>query len=89
MPPMDPGGTGELGVVEAEQTESGGLVIRLFKRKYMLSDGGEIVKTKGEPVDVPENSWIDVRLDMAEDSAWNRKQAEANNGSDMPEGAGI
>lgn len=89
LPPMDPGGMGELGVVEAEQTESGGLVIRLFKRKYMLSDGGEIVKTKGEPIDVPENSWIDVRMDMPEDSAWNRKQAEANNGSDMPEGAGI
>ncbi|HCM9634602.1 TPA: hypothetical protein N5N96_002382 [Enterobacter hormaechei subsp. steigerwaltii] len=68
LPPMDPGGMGELGVVEAEQTESGGLTIRLFKRKYMLSDNGEIVKTKGEPMDVPVNSWIDVRLDMPADS---------------------
>lgn len=42
-----PGGMGELGIVEAEQAESGGLTIRLFKRKYMLSDEGEIVKTKG------------------------------------------
>ena len=89
LPPMDPGGMGELGVVEAEQTESGGLVIRLFKHKYMLSDSGEIVKTKGDPIDVPANSWIDVRMDMPEDSAWNRKQAEANNGSDIPDGAGI
>ena len=71
LPPMDPGGMGELGVVEAEQTESGGLTIRLFKRKYMLSDDGEIVKTKGEPMDVPDNSWIDVRLDMPDDSIWN------------------
>ncbi|MCC2919114.1 phage tail fiber protein, partial [Enterobacter hormaechei] len=70
LPPMDPGGMGELGVVEAEQTESGGLTIRLFKRKYMLSDEGEIVKTKGAPMDVPANSWIDVRLDMPEDSIW-------------------
>ena len=73
LPPMDPGGMGELGVVEAEQTESGGLTIRLFKRKYMLSDKGEIIKTKGEPMDVPANSWIDVRLDMPEDSLFNQR----------------
>ncbi|WP_251841954.1 phage tail protein, partial [Enterobacter hormaechei] len=62
LPPMDPGGMGELGVVEAEKTDNGELTIRLFKRKYMLGDEGEIVKTKGEPIDVPANSWIDVRL---------------------------
>ncbi|EPU1834849.1 phage tail protein [Enterobacter hormaechei] len=78
LPPMDPGGMGELGVVEAEQTESGGLTIRLFKRKYMLSDEGEIVKTKGAPMDVPANSWIDVRLDMPEDSIWNKLQKESS-----------
>ena len=77
LPPMDPGGMGELGVVEAEQTESGGLTIRLFKRKYMLNEEGEIVKTKGQPIDVPDNSWIDVRLDMPENSAWNQRQKEA------------
>ncbi|WP_407208333.1 hypothetical protein [Enterobacter hormaechei] len=37
----------------------------------MLSDEGEIVKTKGEPMDVPVNSWIDV-LDMPDDSAFNQ-----------------
>lgn len=78
LPPMDPGGMGELGVVEAEQTESGGLTIRLFKRKYMLSDDGEIVKMKGEPMDVPVNSWIDVRLDMPEDSIWKTRASEAS-----------
>ena len=72
LPPMDPGGMGELGVVEAEQTENGGLTIRLFKRKYLLGDEGEIVKTKGKPMDVPVNSWIDVRLDMPDDSAFNQ-----------------
>ncbi|HAV1871697.1 TPA: phage tail protein [Enterobacter hormaechei subsp. steigerwaltii] len=77
LPPMDPGGMGELGVVEAEQTDSGGLTIRLYKRKYILSDDGEIVKTKGGPIDVPVNSWIDVRLDMPESSAWNQRQKEA------------
>ncbi|HED2220798.1 TPA: phage tail protein [Enterobacter hormaechei subsp. steigerwaltii] len=78
LPPMDPGGMGELGAVEAEQTESGGLTIRLFKRKYMLSEEGEIVKTKGAPIDVPANSWIDVRLDMPEDSIWKTRASEAS-----------
>ncbi|HAV1903733.1 TPA: phage tail protein [Enterobacter hormaechei subsp. steigerwaltii] len=74
LPPMDPGGMGELGVAEAEQTADGELTIRLFKRKYMLSDEGEIVKTKGEPMDVPVSSWIDVRLDMPTDSVFKRSQ---------------
>ncbi|MBW7690063.1 phage tail fiber protein [Enterobacter hormaechei] len=78
LPPMDPGGMGELGIVEAEQTENGGLTIRLFKRKYMLSDEGEIVKTKGQPMDVPATSWIDVRLDMPDDSIWNTRSSEAS-----------
>ncbi|HID2486446.1 TPA: phage tail protein [Enterobacter cloacae] len=77
LPPMDPCGMGELGVVEAEKTDNGELTIRLFKRKYMLGDEGEIVKTKGEPIDVPANSWIDVRLDMPENSVWNQRQKEA------------
>lgn len=68
---------GELGVVEAEQTENGELTIRLFKRKYMLNDEGEIIKTKGAPMDVPSNSWIDVRLDMPENSVWNQRQKAA------------
>lgn len=78
LPPMDPAGMGEMGIVETEQTESGGLTIRLFKRKYILSDEGEIIKTKGEPMDVPVNSWIDVRLDMPEDSIWKTKVLEAS-----------
>ncbi|XPL50529.1 pyocin knob domain-containing protein [Enterobacter cloacae subsp. cloacae] len=73
LPPMDPGGMGELGVVEAEQTDNGELTIRLFKRKYMLGDDGEIIKTKGELMDVPANSWIDVRLDMPSDSLFNQQ----------------
>lgn len=73
LPPMDPGGMGELGVVEAEQIDNGELTIRLFKRKYMLGDDGEIIKTKGELMDVPANSWIDVRLDMPADSLFNQR----------------
>ncbi|ENS0910046.1 phage tail protein [Escherichia coli] len=78
LPPMDPAGMGELGIVEAEETESGGLTVRLFKKKYILTEDGEMVKTKGEPIDVPVNSWIDVRLDMPESSIWNKKVAQTS-----------
>lgn len=87
LPPMDPGGMGELGVVEAEQTESGGLTVRLFKRKYMLNDEGEIVKTKGAAMDVPSNSWIDVRLDMPENSVWNQRQKAALDAAENESGS--
>ncbi|HGW3639516.1 TPA: hypothetical protein ACNH1T_004087, partial [Citrobacter koseri] len=83
-PPMDPGGMGELGIVEAEETESGGITIRLFRRKYMMTDDGEIIKAKGEPIDVPASSWIDIRLDMPETSTWNQKNAAPQNLSEAP-----
>lgn len=85
LPPMDPGGMGELGIVEAEEAENGEITIFLYKRKYMLSDEGEIVKTKGDPIDVPANSWIDVRLDMPENSIWNQCQAEAQKDMEQSE----
>ncbi|EPI2798891.1 pyocin knob domain-containing protein [Citrobacter koseri] len=84
LPPMDPGGMGELGIVEAEETESGGITIRLFRRKYMMTDDGEIIKAKGEPIDVPASSWIDIRLDMPETSIWNQKNAAPQNLSEAP-----
>jgi len=74
LPPRDPQGSGDLGIVEAEQTESGGLKICLYKRRYRLNDNGDIEVIKGDLIDVPANSWIDVRLDMPEDSAYNLRQ---------------
>lgn len=44
----------------------------------MLNDEGEIVKTKGESIDVPANSWIDIRLAMPESSVWNQHRKQAN-----------
>lgn len=66
LPPRDPEGGTDLGIVEAEETESGGITVRLYKRRYMLSDEGEIELVKGSLIDVPENSWIDIRLSMPE-----------------------
>lgn len=70
---MVPGGMGELGILEAELGDDGVLIIRLFKRKYLLNDEGEIVKMKGEQIDVPVNSWIDVRLNMPATSLFNQR----------------
>lgn len=75
-PPRDPMGSGDMGIVEAEETESGGITVRLYKRKYMLSDDGEIVLTKGPLIDVPPTSWIDIRLQMPEKSTQPETEAE-------------
>ncbi len=77
LPPRDPDGAGDLGIVEAEETESGGITVRLYKRRYVLSEEGDIELAKGVLIDIPVNSWIDIRLDMPADSTWKQKQEEA------------
>lgn len=72
-PPRDPNGSGDLGIVEAEETEGGGITIRLYKRRYILTEDGDIELVKGALIDVPANSWIDARLDMPESSAYNQR----------------
>ena len=72
-PPRDPNGSGDLGIVEAEETEGGGITIRLYKRRYILTEDGDIELVKGVLIDVPANSWIDARLDMPESSAYNQR----------------
>ena len=76
-PPRDPQGSGDMGIVEAEQAEDGSLIIRLYKRRYALSDDGDIELQKGVAIDVPPTSWIDVRLDMPENSIWNQRAESA------------
>ncbi|APZ06937.1 phage tail protein [Kosakonia cowanii] len=76
-PPRDPQGSGDMGIVEAEQGEDKTLIIRLYKRRYVLSDDGDIELQKGVAIDVPPTSWIDVRLDMPENSIWNQRAESA------------
>ncbi|KEA52765.1 hypothetical protein DT73_11775 [Mangrovibacter sp. MFB070] len=67
-PPRSPEGTGDLGIVEHEVSTDNVITLRLYKVKYQLdSDTGEITRTPGIAIDVPENSWIDVRMDMPAD----------------------
>ncbi len=77
LPPRDPDGAGDFGIAEAEETQSGGITVRLYKRRYVLGEEGDIELTKGALIDVPANSWIDIRLDMPADSIFNKAQATA------------
>ncbi|WP_442075698.1 phage tail fiber protein, partial [Pseudomonas putida] len=53
-----------LGITESEQDEQGVVTVRLFKQRWTLDEEGEMHLGKGAPLDVPLNSWIDVRLQM-------------------------
>ncbi|WP_339455730.1 phage tail fiber protein [Pseudomonas sp. EA_65y_Pfl1_P120] len=62
--PISPDGGRSLGITESQQDEAGVVTVRLFRQRWTLTDDGEMVPGRGAPVDVPLNSWIDVRLEM-------------------------
>ncbi|AZF09578.1 Phage tail fiber [Pseudomonas sp. R2-37-08W] len=62
--PSSPDGGRMLGITDSHQEEDGTVIIRLFKQRWTLTDDGEVVPGRGAPIDVPLNSWIDVRLHM-------------------------
>ncbi|WP_248917045.1 tail fiber assembly protein [Pseudomonas entomophila] len=62
--PCSPDGGRTLGLTESEQDRDGTLLVRLFRQRWTLDDQGEMHLGKGEAIDVPPDSWIDVRLAM-------------------------
>ncbi|MBW9244187.1 hypothetical protein I6E63_13255 [Pseudomonas sp. A006] len=62
--PSSPDGGRMLGITDSRQEDDGTVIIRLFKQRWTLTDDGEMVPGRGAPMDVPLNSWIDVRLEM-------------------------
>lgn len=62
--PCSPDGGRTLGLTECLLQEDGTLQVRLFRQRWVLDEQGEMRLTKGEPLDVPPDSWIDVRLHM-------------------------
>ena len=62
--PSSPDGGRMLGLTESHQDEDGTVIVRLFKQRWTLTEDGEMVPGRGAPIDVPLNSWIDVRLEM-------------------------
>ncbi|MBC3345457.1 hypothetical protein HU811_02260 [Pseudomonas sp. SWRI196] len=62
--PCSPDGGRTLGMSISEEAADGTVTIKLFKQRWTLSDDGEMIPGPGAPMDVPLNSWIDVRLNM-------------------------
>lgn len=59
--------------VELDTDIEGVITVSVFKRRFDV-DSAMIVA--GEPMDIPEGRWIDLRLQMPEDSAWNTRMRE-------------
>lgn len=64
-----------IALAEAEETAEG-VVVRCYKQKYTLTDDGDLTVGKGSLIDIPNETWIDVRLEMPTDSAYNQRQQE-------------
>lgn len=64
-----------IALAEAEEMAEG-VVVRCYKQKYTLTDDGDLTVGKGALIDIPNETWIDVRLEMPADSAYNQRQQE-------------
>ncbi|KYP85796.1 tail fiber, partial [bacteria symbiont BFo1 of Frankliniella occidentalis] len=59
--------------VELDTDKEGVITVSVFKRRF---DVGSAMIVAGEPMDIPEGRWIDLRLQMPEDSVWNTRMRE-------------
>jgi len=66
--PQDMNGN-RLCYVELAEAEDG-ITVSVFKRKF---DTRTAAIVAGEPMDIPAGRWIDLRLQMPADSAWNKR----------------
>uniref|UniRef100_UPI001F4DE893 phage tail fiber protein n=1 Tax=Rosenbergiella epipactidis TaxID=1544694 RepID=UPI001F4DE893 len=64
-----------IALAEVVETEKG-IEVHCYKQKYTLSDDGDLTVGRGDLIDIPDNTWIDVRLEMPDDSIWNKKQIQ-------------
>ncbi|WP_312226735.1 phage tail protein [Pseudescherichia sp.] len=71
--PQDTNGN-RLCFVETEVGEDGAITVCVFKRRFDI-DTAMIVA--GEPMDIPEGRWIDLRLEMPADSIYNQQMKSA------------
>ena len=67
-----------IALAEAEETADG-VVVRCFKQKYSLSDEGDLTVVRGALIDIPDETWIDVRLEMPADSEYSLRQQDVAN----------
>jgi len=71
--PQDTNGN-RLCFVETDIADDGVITVSVFKRRFDI-DTAMIVA--GEPMDIPEGRWIDLRLEMPADSVYNQQMKAA------------
>lgn len=59
--------------VTVSETPDGVITVSVAKRKF---DVDTAMVVAGEPMDIPAGRWVDLRLVMPEDSAWNIRQKD-------------
>lgn len=59
--------------VELATDKEGVITVSVFKRRF---DVDSAMILAGEPMDIPEGRWIDLRLQIPEDSVWNTRMRE-------------
>lgn len=63
--------------VKLDTDKEGVITVSVFKRRF---DVDTTMIVAGEPMDIPVGRWIDLRLQMPEDSVWNRRMKDMDNG---------
>ncbi|WAH52499.1 phage tail protein [Pseudescherichia vulneris] len=71
--PQDTNGN-RLCFVETKIDAEGVITVSVFKRRFDIYTAMIVA---GEPMDIPEGRWIDLRLEMPEDSVYNQKRKAA------------
>ena len=71
--PQDTNGN-RLCFVETDVVDDGVITVSVFKRRFDI-DTAMIVA--GDPMDIPEGRWIDLRLEMPADSVYNQQRQAA------------
>ena len=59
--------------VDIKTADDGELTVSVFRRRFDIKTAMVVA---GDPMDIPGERWIDLRLDMPENSAWNQRQKE-------------
>ncbi|PRD13965.1 hypothetical protein [Pantoea coffeiphila] len=59
--------------IETDTAEDGAITVRVFSRRFDVNTASIVA---GDPMDIPCGRWIDLRLQMPEDSVWNLRTKE-------------
>ncbi|EPL9641812.1 phage tail protein [Enterobacter hormaechei] len=70
--------------VDIKTADDGELTVSVFRRRFDIETAMVVA---GDPMDIPGERWIDLRLDMPENSAWNQRQKAAIDASEYESGS--